>query len=572
LSVKLKLIVPLLTVCELLNVLRSSPAGSAVELDPHPAATTPTSAAASNAPAGARSPLIRSRIYTLPALCRHKNRLESTIGGVRRRRFGLLTLTAVTTLGVLGQAPAAAAPVVVLGPGRQVAVRDDRFLTVPPWTPAPSATAHAARARTAPARRGPAARPGRTVRSELRRLRRIGAITATAYRAYNASFSAALAAEKRLGGTRAAELTAITVNLHTIAAAGLLTPSRLPALFLTLDRNRQWWTTGPLLSYGQRVEFAGSQLVWEYYPGQGIELQPLGSFGRADGMYTAGPSQYPQFRALLGELIPLAATRRGALAWEYYFSFGGGTPPWTSAMSQGAAIEALTRAYKAFGDRSYLATADRALRILTKPPPVGVTLPTTLGNWYLLYSFAPGAKVLNGFLWTLIGLYDLARLDGNPLATRLFAAGDAEARAAMPSYDTGAWSLYQPGEESTLEYHQLVTGFLQDLCQRTGAVAYCSAALRFTAYLTTPPALELLSTSARAGTTSLRFSLSKYSRVGVVLLDGSQTLLATSADYPYGAHTVSVPRLTRPGAYIVRLAATDLAGNFNRVLGTILVS
>jgi hypothetical protein len=567
----LKLIVPLLTVCELLNVFLSRPAGS-VELDPHPAATTPTSAAASNAPAGARSPLIRSRIYTLPALSRHENLFESTIGGVRWGHFGPLTLTAVATLAVLGQAPAAAAPVVVLGPGRHVAVRDDRFLTGPAWTPAPSAPAPAATARAATARRGSAAPPGRTVRSELRRLRRVGAITATAYRTYNASFSAALAAERRLGGTRAAELTAITVNLHAIAAAGLLTPSRLPALFLTLDRNRQWWTTGPLLSYGQRVEFAGSQLVWEYYPGQGIELQPLGSFGRADGMYTAGPSQYPQFRALLQELIPLAATRHGALAWEYYFSFGGGSPPWTSAMSQGAAIEAMTRAYKAFGDRSYLAVADRALRILTKQPPVGVTLPTRLGNWYLLYSFAPGAKVLNGFLWTLVGLYDLAHLDGNPLAARLFAAGDAEARAAVPGYDTGAWSLYQPGEESTLEYHQLVTGFLQDLCRRTGAPAYCSTAQRFTAYLTTPPALQLLSTTAPTGTTSLRFSVSKYSHVGVVVLDGPQTLLATSADYPYGAHTIAVPRLTHPGLYTVRLSATDLAGNFNQVLGTILVS
>lgn len=403
-------------------------------------------------------------------------------------------------------------------------------------------------------------------------MRRIGAITPAAYRGYNASFSAALATERRLTGTRAAELTAITLNLHAIASAGLLTPSRLPALFLTLDRNRQYWTTGPLLASGQRVEFAGSQLVWEYYPGQGIELQPLASFGRADGMFTAGPSEYPQFRALLQELLPLAATRGGALTWEYYFSFDGGLPPWTSAMSQGAAIEALTRAYRAFGDRAYLATANRALKIFTKPPPTGVTLPTEIGKWYLLYSFAPGARVLNGFLWTLVGLYDLAHLNGNRLAAQLFAAGDAEARAAVPSYDTGAWSLYQPGEESTLDYHQLVISFLDDLCQRTGAAVYCLTSQRFTADLTTPPALQLLTTTASTGTSSLRFSLSKYSHVGVIVLDGLQTVLATSADYPYGQHTVTLPRLTHPGIYTVRLAATDLAGNFNRIVGTIFVT
>ena len=105
---------------------------------------------------------------------------------------------------------------------------------------------------------------------------------------YNGSFSAAIASEKRLRGTRQTELEAVVDNLHAIAASGQLTPSRLPVLFQTLDRNRQWWTTGPLLSSGQRVEFSGSKLVWEYYPGQGIELQVLGTFGKADGLYTAG--------------------------------------------------------------------------------------------------------------------------------------------------------------------------------------------------------------------------------------------------------------------------------------------
>ena len=175
-------------------------------------------------------------------------------------------------------------------------------------------------------------------------------------------------------------------NLHAIAAAGLLTPSRLPALFQTLDRNRQWWTTGPLLSSGDRVEFTGSQLVWEYYPGQGIELQVLGSFGKADGLYTAGASQYPALRALLAELIPLAAQRGGGLTWEYYFHFDGGSPPWTSAMSQGTALEALTRAYEAFGESSYLAVAQQALPIFEAPQAVGVRETTPVGSRYLRLS------------------------------------------------------------------------------------------------------------------------------------------------------------------------------------------
>ena len=54
------------------------------------------------------------------------------------------------------------------------------------------------------------------------------AITQTQYRHYTGSFSAALASEKRLRGSRRNELEAVVENLHNIAASGGLIPSRLP--------------------------------------------------------------------------------------------------------------------------------------------------------------------------------------------------------------------------------------------------------------------------------------------------------------------------------------------------------
>ena len=107
--------------------------------------------------------------------------------------------------------------------------------------------------------------------------------------------------------------------------------------------------------------------MWEYYPGQGIELQELGSFGKADGLYTGGRSLYRRFRHLLAELIPLAARRAGGLAWEYYFGFDGGRPPWTSAMSQGTALQALADAARALHEPTYLDVARRALPVFTRP-------------------------------------------------------------------------------------------------------------------------------------------------------------------------------------------------------------
>jgi hypothetical protein len=189
------------------------------------------------------------------------------------------------------------------------------------------------------------------------------------------------------------------------------------------------------------------------------------------------------------------------------------------------------------------------------------------------YTFAPGAGILNAFLQSLIGLYNYAQVSGDPLAKQLFAAGNAEAQAEVPAYDTGAWSLYQPGIEDTLSYHELVTGFLQQLCTRTGAPVYCTTAQRFQADLTTPPVLTQLTLRARtrAGF-ALRFQLSKYSHVGVTISRGSQTVFATSASFGYGDDSFTIPRLTRAGTYGVTLAGTDLAGNFSRITGSLNVT
>jgi D-glucuronyl C5-epimerase C-terminus len=468
-------------------------------------------------------------------------------------------------------AGAQAARVLVMGPAGHVTARQDPFVPAAEPTPSPN-TVQATAAATKPTKaRMP---PQKTVASELTRLRNSGAMTPAEYATYNSSFNAALSSERRLRGTRATELEAVIENLHNIAVAGKLTPGRLPALFETLNVNRQWWTTGPLLSSGQYVEFSGSQLVWEYYPGQGIELQVLATFGKADGLYTGGPSDYAEMQQVLSQMIPLAVNRAGGIVWEYYFRFDGGVPPWTSAMSQGTGIEALTRASEAFDDPNYLTLGHEALPVFTAPPPVGVRVPTALGARYVQYTFAPNTVILNAFLQSLIGLYDYAHVSGDPLATQLFAAGNAEAQAEVPQFDTGAWSLYQPGVEDTLSYHELVTGFLQQLCTRTQAPVYCITAQHFTAYLTTPPTLQLLTQQVRKGkTSSISFQLSKYSRVGIVVIGpGGNTLFSTSASFGYGTRSFTLPPLKHKGTYTIHLAATDLAGNFNRITATIQVA
>jgi hypothetical protein len=122
---------------------------------------------------------------------------------------------------------AAAAPVLELGPGGRVHAREDPFLTAPgqPLAPVPFLTAPGQALAPVPAPpiagyvpRGKA--PAPTVTGTLGRLRRTGAITSSAYQGDMASVRPAVAAAKRLHGTRKAELTAVIDNLREIAAAG----------------------------------------------------------------------------------------------------------------------------------------------------------------------------------------------------------------------------------------------------------------------------------------------------------------------------------------------------------------
>ncbi len=118
---------------------------------------------------------------------------------------------------------------------------------------------------------------------------------------------------------------------------------------------------------------------------------------------------------------------------------------------------------------------------------------------YAEYTYAPADRILNGFIQALVGLYDYTAITKDPLGLKLFEAGDAEARAIVPHYDTGAWSLYDQFGESDLNYHELLTEFLQHLCERTRKGPPMPASTPVAPPpTTTPPAPESASGGAKA--------------------------------------------------------------------------
>ena len=92
---------------------------------------------------------------------------------------------------------------------------------------------------------------------------------------------------------------------------------------------------------GERASFGPA--VLQYYPGRGMQLQPLASWGRVNWLARtclqkrrACPVR--ELRRSVDGLLDLAARRGDFLAWEHYFSWAGGTPPWISGMTQATRV------------------------------------------------------------------------------------------------------------------------------------------------------------------------------------------------------------------------------------------
>jgi hypothetical protein len=423
-----------------------------------------------------------------------------------------------------------------------------------------------------------------TVTSALQGLERSGAITEVLYRQYQGAYSAAKSSLRKLSGTRAAELGAVMANVETMASKGQLIASRLPVVFTTLERNKQWWTTERLLGADQRVSFTGSRLVWEYYPGQGIEIQWLATFGEANGYFL--DKNTTALKEVLAEAIPLATQRAGGIAWEYMFQFDGGSPPWTSGLSQGTALQVLARAWSKTHEPQYLTAAQQALGIFKSGPQTGIRVKTAAGAHYLEYTYAPSERILNGFIQSLVGLYEYTKLTGDPVGQELFEAGDAEARAEVPHYNTGAWSMYDQSSESDLNYHELLAEFLEHLCEKTGKgepltpttgqipgdAIYCTTAKVFREDEKTPPVIELLTknlkTNERAG---VQIKLSKVSSLSMSIKLGEKTVWTNSATVEGGKPRLLWVTPSKAGLYTAVIKARDLAGNEEVADGAIAV-
>ena len=382
-----------------------------------------------------------------------------------------------------------------------------------------------------------------------------GQLDAPSAARYRGSVTRAITLWRKVPASRATNLAGA---LHDVAQlTGRYDAPRALTAFTTLDANTDYFATKNPPASGFDISDAEG-VVYRYFPGHGFQFHPLANFGRLNADAVRGDLEATG--ALADALIARAVPTKAGLTWEYLFPFGGGRAPWTSGMAQAAGAQAFSRVVSTLADPTYLDTAAQAFRAaqaLTRPLPAG--------PWVRLYSFSSMA-VLNAQLQTALSVGEYASASGDPAAA-LFAEQLKSAAAAMlPSFDTGAWSLYAlGGAEATLKYHTYVVSLLERLAQLDERLEWSEYATLFDAYVTEPPELTPVST------VRVVYPLPKdgYRDRATVTFDLSKTatvrLAVAGERRPFtlgrGRHTLSWDPGTRaPRLYAAKLVATGPAG------------
>ena len=203
----------------------------------------------------------------------------------------------------------------------------------------------------------------------------------------------------------------------------------------------------------------------------------------------------------------------GLIVWPLTFDWTEGRcelrAPWPSAMAQGLSLSALVRAYRLGARKDILPLCLEGTRLFEVPLEQGGVV--TREHGHAIYEEYPGRplpRILDGYLFSLLGLYDVAEATGNERVHALLQDGLDGLTHELPFWDYhGIWSWYgSHGYLCPPHYHILNTALLRALgrlterrilveCARRWDVSHRTAMERaaiYTAFLATKNRSRLL--------------------------------------------------------------------------------
>lgn len=173
---------------------------------------------------------------------------------------------------------------------------------------------------------------------------------------------------------------------------------------------------------------------------------------------------------------------------------GGWENPWSylrdtcvsnySSLAQGEAISVMVRAYMLTEDQSFVESCKRAYTLLTGPvEDGGCSYHSRDGIYFEEYPENPRSTVLNGWIFTIFGIYDLILATGDRDVEKVFENTTRTLQHSLQSYDTGYWSYYdRRGNISSPFYHNLHIALLDALYAITGIESFREYSARWNGY------------------------------------------------------------------------------------------
>lgn len=126
-----------------------------------------------------------------------------------------------------------------------------------------------------------------------------------------------------------------------------------------------------------------------------------------------------------------------------------------SSMAQGEAISLLIRAHIVAGDDRYVEAAKKAKDFMLKPVSEGGTAEYD-GDNVVLYEYTPNPVILNGWIFSIWGLYDWCKYVDDEEERMVLNKSLLSLEKYLPRFDMKYWSKYEDGKRICSPfYHKL---------------------------------------------------------------------------------------------------------------------
>jgi heparosan-N-sulfate-glucuronate 5-epimerase len=277
---------------------------------------------------------------------------------------------------------------------------------------------------------------------------------------------------------------------------------------MTREALRRHWSSAFSRGPGYESTPPGHQLGGQSVSGYYVDFGAKTTSASADAPGTLLPAAMAQLalgwweRSLAGEpgaegrfveaceLLARAGVAEGeAVIWLYRIPLAKYRlePPWISALAQAQAASVFVRAFLRSGEPRHRELALAAARPLlqTVSPTVVAALPA--GPALEECPTAPPSLILNGWIYAIWGLRDVALGLGSDAAASTLEATTACLVSMLPQYDTGWWTRYSlfPFKLPDLAkpfYHRLHVAQLEVMHRLTGEPVYGELAARWRGY------------------------------------------------------------------------------------------